>query len=247
MRKIAIHPAAIDILVVNVAAISLLWAIKPTSVFAQAKELTTRNDAPTKVETGRVSLTFQKSSPLSTAETLLSRLEISEKALPADIVADKTKWIPDISGQTFEVYVPNNYKPNTAFGLFVWTGVSDMRPDWEGVFAHHKLIVVDANIRKRPGQFLGTYTWCLDAVDNLKSVYNIDDKRIYLSGFSAGGSFAAGMMRAFPDVFSGGLFLMGGCFIRITARTGATAVRGKRQCCRVVQIGKVRWRKSKKN
>src|SRR5207248_1721888 len=52
----------------------------------------------------------------------------------------------------------------------------------------------------------------LDAVHNLKKNYNIDEKRIYVAGFSAGGEIASTILAAWSDVFRGGVFMNAGGF-----------------------------------
>jgi hypothetical protein len=46
----------------------------------------------------------------------------------------------------------------------------------------------------------------------LKKQYNIDETRVYVSGFSAGANKAGTMCMRWPEIFSGGVFLMGGWF-----------------------------------
>src|SRR6185436_4456889 len=75
--------------------------------------------------------------------------------------------------------------------------------------SRHKLILIVANTEFGRVPHSGIP---LDLVHNMKISYNIDERRVYASGFSAGGSFAAQLLRAFPDVFHGGVFLMGGYF-----------------------------------
>ncbi len=154
--------------------------------------------------TGRLHLTFAERSPLSTLNVVLGRIDMNN--LSAQNAASFEYNLPSLS---FEVVVPPTYKPDVPHGLFVWLGVSDFSPAWLSVLARHKLILVVANTRRgRPA----LYGPPLDAVHNMKKLYNIDADRVYASGFSAGSCLATGMVRGFPDVFRGGLFLMGGYF-----------------------------------
>ncbi len=47
------------------------------------------------------------------------------------------------------------------------------------------------------------------ALNNVRSKYNIDRSRIYISGYSLGGIGTLGMIEKYPDVFAAGLVLCG--------------------------------------
>ena len=153
-------------------------------------------------------LTFTEQSPLSKPDVLLARIDANgpEVAPPGSVEYD-------VSRESFEVFVPASYKPDVPHGLFVWTGVAPVPPAWQEVFTRHKLICISAYPKSPAAAFAHARTRMpLDAVYNMKRLYTVDEARLYVSGFSAGGGVAALLLRAFPDVFSGGYFLMGGAF-----------------------------------
>jgi hypothetical protein len=154
--------------------------------------------------TGTLRLTFTEPSPLSYPDVMLQRLDLTNQPGSSAVGRDY-----NLSSQVFEVVVPRGYKPELPHGLLVWMGVSEFSPAWLDALARHQLIVVLANTDKG---HVARYPAPLDAVHNLKRRYRIDENRVYASGFSAGGAMATMMVRAFPDVFRGGLFLMGGYF-----------------------------------
>ncbi len=154
--------------------------------------------------TGHLRLTFTERSPLRALDVVLRRLDYTNMSAGA---AARLEY--DLSRLSFEVFVPRPYQPDEPRGLFVWMGVTDVPPAWVNVLARHKLILIVANTRR--GR-VALYGPPLDAVHNLKKLYNIDENRVYASGFSAAGGVATSMVRGFPEVFRGGLFLMGGCF-----------------------------------
>jgi hypothetical protein len=170
----------------------VLWAAGTISGGAPA-------NAP--AATGRLRLTFSEHSPLSGMDTVLQRLDMADH--PPDNLQNMAYDL------TFDVFVPPNYTPNVPHGLLVWMGVSGFSAAWLDVLPRHKLILVCANNVKGRTARHGA---ALDAVHNLKKLYNIDDPRVYASGFSAGGQIATHMVRCFPEVFRGGLFLLGGSF-----------------------------------
>jgi hypothetical protein len=154
--------------------------------------------------TGRLHLTFTEHSPLSTLDTVLRRMDMN------NVAADFRKTLEyDLSKLSFEAVIPAGYKPDVAYGLLIWMGVADFPSAWLESMSRHKLILVVANTTRGHVPLYGPP---LDIVYNMKKRYRIDENRVYASGFSAGGQFATMMLKAFPDVFRGGLFLMGGYF-----------------------------------
>jgi predicted esterase len=126
-----------------------------------------------------------------------------------DISRDPKSIDYDVATEAFEVSVPPNYAKNgPAFGLFFWSGVTEFSPSWFDVLARHRIIWVSApSVAKRRGLIgLGLP---IDAVHNMNRLYNIDENRVYISGFSGGGLYTAQVIHAFPDVFRGAFFING--------------------------------------
>ena len=155
----------------------------------------------TPTTTGRLRVTFTEHGPLSDDKTVLQRLGTGEN--PPDNLAGMAY---DLS---FDVFVPPAYNPNIHHGIFVWMGVPEFPVAWQDILARHRLILACAN--NKPG-LTARHGAALDAVHNLVKRYSIDKDRVYVSGFSAGGQLATHMVRCFPEVFRGGLFLLGGNF-----------------------------------
>jgi len=156
------------------------------------------------VSTCSLHLTFTERSPLSTIDVVLQRMDYANSSVEL-----RKSFEYDLAGLSFDVFVPRTYRADVPHGLFVWMGVTDVPPAWRNVLARHKLILIAANTRKGHA---ATYGPPLDAVHNMKRLYNIDENRVYVSGFSAGACGATMMVRGYPEVFHGGLFLMGGHF-----------------------------------
>lgn len=129
-----------------------------------------------------------------------------------------------ISEENFYVYVPSDYAEDDSYGLLVWisAGESGRMPDgWDKLMDKHKLIWVGAhwsgNKHNVPGRRMAL---ALDAVHNIKKMYNIDPNRIYVSGISGGGRVASILAIHYPDVFSGGIFVVGVEYWEAVAVTG---------------------------
>ena len=91
-------------------------------------------------------------------------------------------------------------------GLFIWMGPSEVPPAWQPIFNRYKLIWVSANVAGDRHGGDHRLQLPLDAVDNLKKSYNIDEDRVYVGGISAGAGLAVDMVCGFPDVLSRRLF-----------------------------------------
>jgi hypothetical protein len=161
---------------------------------------------PAAEQVGHVQLTFAERSPLSSVEALRER---NEETI-ADLTPSHLAHIEyDLSNESFDVWVPTNSERNVPLGLFVWVGVTQASGEWLDVLARHKMIFIAANTYGRTAHQEGM---ALDAVLNMKKRYAIDESRIYVSGFSAGGQRATWIIRRYTDIFRGGFFMMGGYF-----------------------------------
>lgn len=123
-----------------------------------------------------------------------------------------------IEDETFKVIVPESYDPKTPFGVFVFITPDDdnrtMGDAWAEVMEEHKLIfvgAVDSGNRREAWQRVGL---ALDALDNIRTRYTIDGRRIYLSGVSGGGRVASRMGLLYADVFTGAIYMCGCDYFR---------------------------------
>jgi hypothetical protein len=155
---------------------------------------------------GKQPITFSERSPLRTLDEIRARCDHAAY----EIWHDPKSVDYDVSTESFEVVVPPNYSRGGSqkFGLFFWSGVTEFSPSWFDVLARHRLIWVSApSVAKRNGlQRIGLP---IDAVHNMKQLYDVDENRVYISGFSGGGLYTAEIVHAFPDVFRGALFING--------------------------------------
>jgi dienelactone hydrolase len=175
--------------------------------------------AGTPVQTGTFrNVTLPERSPLSTLEESFRRVPKRFTGQKMQRLADmsdeeRAALDYDIAKETVDVIVPPTARDGGPVGLFVWLGVTAPDNQWFGVLAQRRLIYVT------PNNCNGRSPWiksglAIDAVHNLGKQYNVDPKRVYLSGFSAGGHASAKLITEFPDVFRGALCLMGGHYYR---------------------------------
>jgi pimeloyl-ACP methyl ester carboxylesterase len=112
---------------------------------------------------------------------------------------------------TWQVYKPN-HSGDRPPGLLVYvsptrSGVMDHR--WAKVLDEYNLVYIAAD---RSGNRVPVTRRMVMATSSIYAAgrhLEIDEKRIYVSGFSGGGRVASFLSRQYPTVFSGGIFICG--------------------------------------
>lgn len=118
----------------------------------------------------------------------------------------------DVSMEKFDIIVPKKYKKGDPHGLFIWVSPSpapSISPEWEAVLAEKKLIFVGAHNSGNNREVFARMRMAVDANDNMRDLYDIDDKRVYVSGFSGGGRVASMLGVTYADMFTGTIAFMG--------------------------------------
>lgn len=173
-------------------------------------------DQPPPVKAGERGTIAIPSSPIqSDAGQLKLRLHAAED--PPDF---------DVSKELFEVLVPKAYTASEPFGLFIWISAGNtpaIPKDWEAVLAEKKLIFVGARNSGNPRNIFDRMRMAIDANVHLRSLYNIDGRRVYVSGFSGGSRVASMLGVCFAEMFSGTICFMGvNFYIDVTGEDGRT-------------------------
>lgn len=124
---------------------------------------------------------------------------------PAEPPAD---WLPkyDSKQQTYELFVPPNYKAAQAAPLVLFISPSKQPTglaQWRSVCEEHGAIFVspydagnDCDTRER-------VRIVLDVLDDVRRRYAIDPDRTYIGGFSGGGRIACAIAFSLPEYFGG--------------------------------------------
>jgi predicted esterase len=154
---------------------------------------------------------FTERSPFSSLEEVCRAMEIDAKVFDQPNRAPATY---DLANESFDVFVPPTYRRNVPHGLLVYlsASVEPFPNGWLDVLRRHKLICVSPVYRGESGSTPCRLGLSLDIVHNMKQRYDLDDARVYVGGYSAGATVASQLVRGRPDVFRGGLLLMGGPF-----------------------------------
>jgi hypothetical protein len=161
----------------------------------------------TQPRTGSFNITFTERSPHSAIQTQAKRHHIK--------VEDRQQY--ELSGESFEVVVPETFDGERPFGLMVWVSpmASGRAPQmWLGTLEKHNLIWIGANNSGNERGVGVRFGLALDAVHNLQQLYKIDDSRIYVAGFSGGGKCASMLGMIYPEVFDGAIAMGGVGFYR---------------------------------
>lgn len=159
---------------------------------------------------GHLTLTFTESDPVGDYVEMKRRVPSS-----FDDKDDAGKDKPySVAERTYEIDVPASYDEKKPAPLFVWISATNgggMQGQLRESLTKRGFIYAGAN-------GTGNEIWppirfraAIDAVFNLKKLYNIDPKQIYIAGNSGGGRCASMVSITYPDVFTGGGFYVIGC------------------------------------
>ena len=162
----------------------------------------------------RGTITISQSPAQSEAEQLKLRLHAVENP-PAY----------DVSKEVFEVVVPKQYKASEPHGLFIWIGAGNapaIPKEWEHVLEDKRLIFVGARNSGNPRNIFDRMRMAIDANVHLRTLYNIDGRRVYVSGFSGGSRVASMLGVCYAEMFSGTI-----CFMGVNFYTDVTGEDGK--------------------
>lgn len=183
------------------ALIAFASLILPWSAFAQSK-----GGSPAGVVPGVRSTIQFKESPPQSADPEQVRFRIHSVEIPPAY---------DVSKETYEILVPKDYRDTEPHGLFIWISAGDapaIPKEWEAVLAKEKLIFIGARKSGNPRSIFDRMRLAVDANHNLRSLYHVDGRRVYVSGFSGGARVASMVGVCWGEMFSGTLCFMGANF-----------------------------------
>jgi pimeloyl-ACP methyl ester carboxylesterase len=161
----------------------------------------------------------QESNVVFTRYSPLSRnVEIARRALPPVTyrriqAAQLAEQAIDLAKERFDLYVPSGAPPAAGYGLVVFVAPwpDPTRPRvWRGSLDRRGLIFVAA---QRSGN--GTSTLdrrmplALLAYENVRARFHLDERRVYMMGFSGGSRVAEMTALAYPDIFRGAVLNAG--------------------------------------
>ena len=189
---------------------------------ADDADLTVRRDVPAarQTKTGSFQTKIAQRSKSSAILGITARMGWGGKAeVEAAAAKDGGEVDYDLSGETFDVFVPEDYTGKEPYGLIVWVNPGPggaPRPEWLDVLRRRRLIWVGSTNSPNTRTKWVRLGLAIDAADHMKLAYHIDPLRIYASGASGGGRCASMLAIGFPDVFTGGGYpLIGTNYFRL--------------------------------
>ncbi|MCP4661251.1 MAG: tetratricopeptide repeat protein [bacterium] len=170
---------------------------------------------PTPGRVGGFQTSFTERSPLSDIQVFLERYQHEFEEIAK---VDPAKGAYELANESFELYVPESYRPETPWGLFVWISPGGSggvgKPENLKVLDEKRLIWIGPNQAGNDRFGWDRVGLALDAVHAMKKLYTIDEERVYVAGYSGGGRVASGVAVLYPEVFQGGFFFYGCDYFR---------------------------------
>jgi len=168
------------------------------------------DQVPVAGRVGHYRTRFTETSPLSDMDIYLERFGYTaEEIHPYDNAMGRY----DLGEESFDIYVPEDYDGEETLGLFVFVSPTPFggftRDEIARVLTERRLIWAGPdNIGNGRSAWYRLHL-ALDAAHNLAQLYDIDPRRVYISGYSGGGRLASAMTFLYPEVFAGGFFFYG--------------------------------------
>jgi pimeloyl-ACP methyl ester carboxylesterase len=161
----------------------------------------------------------QETNVVFTHDSPLSRnAEIARRVLPP-VTYHRIEARPmaeqaiDLAGERFDVYVPAGAPPVAGYGVVVFIAPwpDPTRPRvWRAPLDEHHLIFVSAQHSGNGEKLLDRrLPLALLGYANVRARFPIDERRVYVAGFSGGSRVAEIAALAYPDVFRGAILNAG--------------------------------------
>ena len=136
--------------------------------------------------------------------------------LPKDLPKGSLfKYELKLEQEKFYLFVPPGYRGREPYGLMAFINADDRMEvprDWKGVLARHKLLYVAPQNVGNNQAVSRRALLTVVAVRKMMELYNVDPKRVYLTGFSGGAKVACLVALAQPELIRGVLPICGFIF-----------------------------------
>ncbi len=137
--------------------------------------------------------------------------------LAGDLFSEKQSreyqdYLPMEQEITWEVFVPNNYEADQPTGVLTYispTRSGRIPEHWKPVLAERNLIWISANKSGNNTHGLIRSIYAILGTELIKNTYDIDESRLFVSGFSGGGRMASYLMQRFSHLYTGAIYICG--------------------------------------
>ena len=138
--------------------------------------------------------------------------ELSKRFARGGVSPFEAPLTRDIDGESFNLYIPPDAKPNRPLGLLVWINPTES-PEPPSVVTEAAgalgLAVIPPAHAGNDRPVVDRLQLALDAVQTATNSVWIDADRVYIAGMSGGGRLASMLWAGAPDVFTGALGIVG--------------------------------------
>lgn len=113
---------------------------------------------------------------------------------------------------TWQVFVPEAYDPAKPAGVLTYVSPtrSGLIPEnWKALLTERNLIWVGANRSGNGAGRLNRSIYAILGTELIRTAYQVDEERFYISGFSGGGRVASILMHRWSHLYKGAVYLCG--------------------------------------
>ena len=124
---------------------------------------------------------------------------------------------PDLGLESFAVYRPPEEDASCRPGLIVWISpFADGSPPeaWEPVLDRHHMAWIGAANAGNTRKVLPRLMLALLSAETMAARGEVDPARVYVAGLSGGARCASELALVYPDLFAGGLYILGCNYFR---------------------------------
>ena len=158
---------------------------------------------------GTLTVSFAQASPLGTYEEILKRYDRASSQQERSSPAGSAWSTAQLGEEHFSLVIPESYQDDGTWGLLVFISPAARGgPPREATrvgLEERKLIYVGAHNSGNRRAVWQRAALALAAAHNLRTQLELDDSRVYVSGYSGGGRMSAALSLLFPEVFQGAI------------------------------------------
>lgn len=129
-----------------------------------------------------------------------------------------------LATQELWVRLPRGYDPTTPAGVMVWIDPTEaglIPGEYHAVLDERNIIAVGASAMGNSHEMSDRLQLAFDGLANVCRKFHVDPKRMYVTGVSGGGRLSSILIACFPDVFAGGVPIVGvACYENLPTGVG---------------------------